>query len=57
VRNPNQSRPGNKQNKASNATQTSLKREHHLETQATERLYKDAPPSALSLIIVSDFKR
>jgi hypothetical protein len=45
------------QNKASYAAQTSFKHEPHLETQATERLYKDTPPSALTFIIVSDLEQ
>jgi hypothetical protein len=42
--------------KPGNDDQTSFRCEPHLEIQATERLYKDAPPSALILILVSNFK-
>jgi len=37
--------------KPGNTAQTSFRREPHLETQATERLYKDVPPSALILFL------
>jgi hypothetical protein len=44
--------PSNQRTKPGSKTQASFRCEPHTETQATERLYKDAPPSALTNILI-----
>jgi len=48
--------PSNQRTKPGSEARASFRREHYKETQATERLYKDAPPSALRIILVVLFR-
>jgi len=48
--------PSNERTKPGSEAQACFRRKPHLETQATEGLYKDAPPSALVIIDIVLFK-